>query len=144
MGHVAEARRILEFYWGVWQRYGRLHNAQAAGVEGAFHVHENDEVEITGYLVRQAFDLMAASGDEDFTRTIFPMLDWAWQVQKKHLVDGMLPFNGDETYVAGGILPRHTLNDGSALYCWGVGENSGCTADDFALEGHTDTGADYG
>jgi hypothetical protein len=114
LGHVAEARRILEFYWGIWQRYGRLHNAQAAGVEGAFHVHENDEVEITGYLVRQAFDLMAASGDEDFTRTIYPMLDWAWQAQKKHLVDGMLPFNGDETYVAGGILPRYTLNDGSA------------------------------
>jgi hypothetical protein len=26
----------------------------------------------------------------------------------------MLPFNGDETYVAGGILPRTALNDGSA------------------------------
>jgi hypothetical protein len=26
----------------------------------------------------------------------------------------MLPFNGDETYVAGGILPRSALNDGSA------------------------------
>jgi hypothetical protein len=114
LGHIPEARRILEFYWEVWQHYGRLHNAQAAGVDGAFHVHENDEVEITGYLVRQAFDLLARSGDEDFTRTIFPMLAWAWQAQKKHLVDGMLPFNGDETYVAGGILPRHTLNDGSA------------------------------
>ena len=114
MGHIQEARRILEFYWGIWQRYGRLHNAQAAGVEGAFHVHENDEVEITGYLVRQAFDLLAASSDQDFTRDIFTMLNWAWQAQKKHLVDGMLPFNGDETYVAGGILPRHTLNDGSA------------------------------
>ncbi|HXW16622.1 MAG TPA: hypothetical protein VEN79_19085, partial [Terriglobia bacterium] len=35
-------------------------------------------------------------------------------VQKKNLVLGMLPFNGDETYVAGGLLPRSTLNDGSA------------------------------
>jgi hypothetical protein len=26
----------------------------------------------------------------------------------------MLPFNGDETYVAGGILPRSALNDGSS------------------------------
>jgi hypothetical protein len=114
MGHTAEARRILEFYWDIWQHYGRLHNAQAAGLDGVFHVHENDHVEITGYLVRQAFDLLAHTGDEDFTRTIFPMLAWAWQAQKEHLVEGMLPFNGDETYIAGGILPRHTLNDGSA------------------------------
>jgi hypothetical protein len=42
------------------------------------------------------------------------MLDWAFESQKKHMVNGMLPFNGDETYVAGGILPRSTLNDGSA------------------------------
>ena len=115
MGHVAEARAILEFYWRVWQRHGRIHNAQAAGVNGVFHVHENDEVEITGYLIRQAFDLLAAHRDADaFIGTIAPMLAWAWESQKKHLVDGMLPFNGDETYVAGGILPRHTLNDGSA------------------------------
>ena len=42
------------------------------------------------------------------------MLEWAWTAQTRHLVRGMLPFNGDETYVAGGILPRHTLNHGSA------------------------------
>jgi hypothetical protein len=42
------------------------------------------------------------------------MLEWCWEVQKKHLAGHMLPFNGDETYVAGGILPRSTLNDGSA------------------------------
>jgi hypothetical protein len=145
LGHVAEARAILEFYWRIWQRHGRIHNAQAAGVDGAFHVHENDEVEITGYLIRQAFDL--ADGrratdderrkttddgreatiqyairtthhvprpDDDFLTTIFPMLEWAWKAQVRHLVEGMLPFNGDETYVAGGILPRTALNDGSA------------------------------
>ena len=42
------------------------------------------------------------------------MLLWAFNAQKKHLVNGMLPFNGDETYVAGGVLPRNALNDGSA------------------------------
>jgi hypothetical protein len=114
MGYVSEARRILEFYWKIWQQYGRLHNGQATSLDGIFHVHENDEVEITGYLVRQAFDLLAASGDEDFIRTILPMLIWAWQAQKKHLVDSMLPFNGDETYIAGSIIPRSTLYDGSA------------------------------
>ncbi len=49
-----------------------------------------------------------------FWTEIAPMLDWAFESQKKYLVDGMLPFNGDETYVAGGLLPRSTLNDGSA------------------------------
>ncbi len=114
LGHTAEARAILSFYWCIWQHHGRIHNAQAAGVEGVFHVHENDEVEITGYLIQQAFDLLEKSGDEAFLGTIWPMLEWAWEAQKKHLVGEMLPFNGDETYVAGGILPRHTLNDGSA------------------------------
>jgi len=114
MGLITEARHILEFYWCVFQRHGRIHNAQACGVDGVFHVHENDEVEITGYLIRQAFDLLAHSGDEEFMHLIFPMLQWAWEAQKVHLAQGMLPFNGDETYVAGGVLPRYTLNDGSA------------------------------
>jgi hypothetical protein len=113
-GHPAEAKAILNFYWRIWQRYGCIHNAQAAGVDGSFHVHENDEVEITGYLIRQAFDLLQHTGDADFVNGIFPMLAWAYQAQKRHLIGGMLPFNGDETYVAGGILPRSTLNDGSA------------------------------
>jgi hypothetical protein len=114
LGLTSAARKILEFYWSVWQRHGVIHNAQAAGVDGVFHVHENDDVEITGYLIRQAFDLAHASGDTVFLDAIFPMLEWAWQAQKKHLVQGMLPFNGDETYIAGSMLPRHTINDGSA------------------------------
>lgn len=113
-GHTAAAKAILEYYWRIWQRHGRIQNAQAAGVDGAFHVHENDEVEITGYLIRQACDLQQATGDVEFTAEIFPLLAWAYEAQKRHLIDGMLPFNGDETYVAGGILPRSALNDGSA------------------------------
>jgi hypothetical protein len=34
--------------------------------------------------------------------------------QQRHFINDMLPFNGDETYVAGGILPRSALNDGSS------------------------------
>ena len=112
-GYYAEAQAILEFYWRIWQRHGRIHNAQATGMD-AFHIHENDEVEITGYLICQAFDLLQHTGDASFIDEIFPMLVWAWEAQKHHLVDGMLPFNGDESYVAGGILPRSALNDGSA------------------------------
>jgi len=114
LGYLEEAKAILDFYWRIWKKHGVIHNAQAMGVDGIFHIHENDEVEITGYLIIQAFDYELRSGDEAYIAEIFPMLEWAWNVQKKHLIRYMLPFNGDETYVAGGILPRSTLNDGSA------------------------------
>jgi hypothetical protein len=114
MGYFEEARKILQFYWDIWQHFGYIRNAQAIGIPGIFHQHENDEVEITGYLIIQAFDYLNNTNDVAFTREILPMLEWAWQAQKRHLVKGMLPFNGDETYVAGGILPRSALNDGSA------------------------------
>ncbi len=114
MGYFEEARKILDFYWDIWKDFGYIRNAQAIGVPGVFHQHENDEVEITGYLIIQAFDYLEKTKDIAFVKEIFPMLEWAWQAQKKNLIKGMLPFNGDETYVAGGILPRSALNDGSA------------------------------
>lgn len=113
LGYYREAHNILDFYWKIWKSRGQLHNAQGIGID-AFHIHENDEVEITGYLIIQTFDYMERTGDLAFVKTIFPMLEWAWNSQKKHLVKNMLPFNGDETYVAGGILPRSCLIDGSA------------------------------
>lgn len=114
MGYFEEARKILDFYWDIWKDFGYIRNAQAIGIPGIFHQHENDEVEITGYLIIQAFDYLKKTNDTAFVKEIFPMLEWAWQVQKNNLKKGMLPFNGDETYVAGGILPRSALNDGSA------------------------------
>jgi hypothetical protein len=76
-------------------------------------VHENDEVEITGYLLLQACDIYEADGDAEFFGSLLPMLDWALKVQLKWLHNDMLPFNGDETYVPGGMLPRSALNHGS-------------------------------
>lgn len=114
LGHLEMCRDILDFYFRVFSQFGAIHNAQAFGIPGLFHVHENDEVEITGYITLQAFDYAARSGDQDFLKRIFPLLDWAFTVQERNLVQDMLPFNGDETYVAGGILPRTALNDGSA------------------------------
>ncbi|MGI6705109.1 MAG: hypothetical protein ACOX6S_02205 [Clostridia bacterium] len=114
LGYMEEAKAILDFYWRIWKKHGVIRNAQAMGVDGIFHIHENDDVEITGYLIIQAFDYGLRSGDEVYIAEIFTMLEWAWNAQKKHLIRYMLPFNGDETYVAGGILPRSTLNDGSA------------------------------
>lgn len=114
LGHEEMSRDILRFYFNVFQANGRINNAQAFGIPGLLHVHENDDVEITGYISFQAFDYLARSGDMDFVKQIFPMLEWAWMAQQGHFIKDMLPFNGDETYVAGGILPRSALNDGSA------------------------------
>lgn len=113
MGAWEEARKILEFYRTVFGRWGMIANAQAMGVDGIFHVHENDEVEITGYLLLQACDLYEADGDAEFFASLKPMLNWALQSQLKWLHNDMLPFNGDETYVAGGLIPRTALNHGS-------------------------------
>ena len=113
LGYDEEAKAILSFYWDVWRMHGRLQTAQGIGAY-LFHRHENDTVEITGYLVLQAFDYLRETGDEAFIRAIAPMLLWAFDRQKEMLVNGMLPFNGDETYIAGGMLPRDVLNDGSA------------------------------
>ena len=109
MGHYSEAEAIMRFYWDIWQRAGRIHNAHASGVPYTKHIHENDDVEITGYLLIQAFDLYNAAHNDDFIRMIQPMLDWAMEAQMAQLQDGALPFNGDETYVAGGFLTRAAL-----------------------------------
>ncbi|HVA01056.1 MAG TPA: hypothetical protein VMV34_05295 [Terriglobia bacterium] len=114
LGEPDRARAIYDFYWSLWQRYHVLHNGQGMEPNMFFHVHENDGVEIPGYLIMGAFDILATTHDERYVEKIFPMLEWAWEVQKENLVLDMLPFNGDETYVAGGLLPRSALNDGSA------------------------------
>lgn len=114
LGEPDRARAIYDYYWHVWRCYHVLHNGQGMEPNMFFHVHENDQVEIPGYLILGAFDLLSATHNQTYMEKIFPMLEWAWEVQKKNLVLDMLPFNGDETYVAGGLLPRSALNDGSA------------------------------
>jgi hypothetical protein len=113
LGCVEEARGILDFYRRVFQRHGAIHNAQAMGIESVFHIHENDRVELTGYLILQALQYLEKTGDRDFFETLTPMLDWAMEAQLTQLHLGMLPFNGDETYIAGHILPRTLMNHGS-------------------------------
>ncbi len=109
-----EARANLAYYHSVWAAHGRIHNAQTDGAYNWFHRAENDDVEITGYLIIQAFDYLRASGDDDFIVQILPMLEWALVAQERQLLGNMLPFNGDETYVAGGMFPRTHLNDGAS------------------------------
>ena len=114
LGHYDQARQILNFYHNIWKQFGHISNAQAIGIPGIFHRHENDEVEITGYLLIQAFDYFSKTNDRDFIYQVMPFLEWCWEVQKKNLVGDMLPFNGDETYIAGGMVSRKILNDGSS------------------------------
>lgn len=114
LGYYDQARQILNFYHNIWKQFGHISNAQAIGIPGIFHRHENDEVEITGYLLIQAFDYLQKTKDAAFVDQIMPFLEWCWEAQKKNLVADMLPFNGDETYIAGGMVSRKVLNDGSS------------------------------
>lgn len=114
LGMLEEARLNLEFRLYKFKRFGSLMTAEAMGSDGARHQHENDEVEGPGYTILQARDYIQATGDNAFGRKLWPMLEWCWKVQKKHLVKGLLPFSGDETYVAGGFFPRSGLIQGSA------------------------------
>lgn len=76
MGFYAEAEAILEYYWQVWSQYGVLHNAQSVGEHGIFHIHENDKVEITGYLAIFPFDLYQASGNKELLLRVMPMIEF--------------------------------------------------------------------
>jgi hypothetical protein len=111
---TSEAKAVLAYYYQIWLRYGRIHNAQSDGPRHWFHRAENDRVELTGYLIIQAFDYLKATKDDAFITEIFPMLEWALNAQESQLFSAMLPFNGDETYVAGEIFPRTHLDDGSS------------------------------
>ncbi|MCK5887459.1 MAG: hypothetical protein KAG70_13305, partial [Alcanivorax sp.] len=114
LGMVDEARKALEFRREKFNHFGNLKNAESMGGDFARHIHENDDVELTGYILLQARDYFNKTQDDAFITTLFPMLEWCWNVQLKHLAGGSLPFNGDETYVAGRFFPRSGLLHGSA------------------------------
>lgn len=114
LGLFRQAKAILQYELSVFLRHGCIHNGQYMGPSPFFHVHENDGSEITGYLLLEAFQFFDTTGDETFLRELLPMLKWAFRAQLSLLSDGMLPFNGDETYIACGILPRSAICDGSA------------------------------
>ena len=113
LGCHKEARAILEYMAHIFRTRGTIHNGQDIGLEGFFHIHENDDVEQTGFLLHMAMEYSETTGDIAILGEMFPMLRWAFEAQAKHVRNHMLPFNGDETYIAGGVLPRSVLNDGS-------------------------------
>lgn len=110
--HDAVRANIL-FRFAAFRRFGDLANAESMSPDPIRHRHENDFVEQTGYMVLQVTRYVDATGDTGILREVAPMLTWCLDRQSEQLVGGALPFNGDETYVAGGVLPRWALGDGS-------------------------------
>lgn len=114
LGLYKQARNMLQFYIDVFRHNGYILNAQGIGVKGLFHFAENDKTEITGYLLLQFFKYANKTNDYDIICENVDFLYWLYKQQESQLYNGMLPFNGDETYIAGGLMPRDVLNDGSA------------------------------
>lgn len=114
LGMIDEAKLNLDFRLRKYLLFGTLQTAETMGTDCARHIHECDESEGPGYTILQARDYIKITGNDAFGKEMWPMLDWCWKVQTKHLAGGLLPFNGDETYVAGGFFPRAGLNQGSA------------------------------
>lgn len=114
LGLIRRAKLILKFYCDVFRHNGKIMNAQAMGVNGLFHFAENDSTEITGYLLFQFFRYAEITNDYDLLRENIEFLVWLYKQQLSQIHNYMLPFNGDETYIAGDLLPRDVINEGSA------------------------------
>lgn len=119
LGLHAYARRMVAYMCDIYREKGFMPNASGMGMSCS-HRHENDEVEQTGYYLLELLDYAEQTGDVDFLRDRMDYASYLLTAQEKHLKDGMIPFNGDETYIAGGIFPRSGIDHGSmeatALY----------------------------
>jgi hypothetical protein len=114
LGYIPEARAILDFWMHKFDLFGNVLCADGMGNDAARLLLTNDEVEVPAYIVQDCFLYYEQTKDNDFLKKAFPMMEWAFEVQLSHLVEGMTEFSGDETYIAGGILPRSHVYDGSA------------------------------
>ena len=114
LGHIEEARAILDFWKNSFYKYGRLHNAEGLGPDRVRLMAGNNEVEIPAYLVLNCFFYQRSTGDDGLIKEMSEVLAWAMDVQIPHLVSGMTEFSFDETYIAGGIFPSQLIFQGSA------------------------------
>ena len=112
-GAYDRAKLLLKYYLSVFEKTGKIHNAQGM-TDQTFHIHENDKVEITGYLILMFVWYFEVTGDAELLKYASPLIEYCLKCQHEAMVGDVLPFNGDETYVAGGLLPRSALTDGSA------------------------------
>ena len=113
------ARRMVAYMCDTYRAKGFMPNASGMGMSCS-HRHENDEVEQTGYYLLELLDYAEQTGDTAFLRDRMDYATYLLTAQEKHLKNGMIPFNGDETYIAGNIFPRGGIDHGSmeatALY----------------------------
>ena len=119
LGLYEYACRMVAYMCDTYRQKGFMPNASGMGMSCS-HRHENDEVEQTGYYLLELLDYAEQTGDVDFLRDRMDYAVYLLTAQEKHLKQGMIPFNGDETYIAGGIFPRGGIDHGSmeatALY----------------------------
>ena len=109
-----EAKAIIDFKFSKFKRFGNFINADAMGRDYPRHLGENDKVEQTGYVGLMVRDYFEKTKDNSYIKEILDMLIWIFEVQHEELENGMLPFNGDETYIAGGHLPRSCIHQGAS------------------------------
>ena len=119
LGLHAYARRMVTYMCDTYREKGFMPNASGMGMSCS-HRHENDEVEQTGYYLLELLDYADRTGDVEFLRDRMDYASYLLTAQEKHLKGGTIPFNGDETYIAGGLFPRSGIDHGSmeatALY----------------------------
>lgn len=123
LGLYPEARAAIAFFITEFRKRGRMPNAVGMGCYGS-HCWECDDVEQTGYYLLELTDYYTATGDDTLLRGAEDYIEFLLTAQERHLAGGMLPFCGDETYIAGGLLPRACISHGSmeatALYIAGA------------------------
>jgi hypothetical protein len=111
LGLSSEAVQMAKFRLRKWSKFGDLANAESMGHDRIRHHHENDRAEVPAYALLQYLD--AADLDPSLLDDGRDFLLDCWRVQLSALLPSGVSFNGDETYVAGGFLPRSRLEDGS-------------------------------
>ncbi len=123
LGLYNYARRMVEYMANIYRQKGYMPNASGMGMSCS-HRHENDDVEQTGYYLLELLEYTEATGDVNFLRDRLDYARFLMEAQEAQLAGGMIPFNGDETYIAGGIFPRGGIDHGSmeatALYIGSV------------------------
>ena len=113
-GWYPMVKEILAFFRNGFEKNGFL--ATAYTLDGLYtpHIHECDRAENTGYIVLLLFEYLKVTGDREFFEELLPFARSCVREQSEVCFGGMLPFSGDETYVAGGMLPKVHIDDGSA------------------------------